>query len=68
MYIIQNRAGGMKVTHLKEELIGKLSRKGFKHACGKPLAEATFDELIDEWGRYFLLDHARRKRDQKYRF
>jgi hypothetical protein len=67
MYIIQKIAGGMKVTHWKAELIGKLSRSGFKQACGKLLEEATLDELKDEWGRYSLLEHARRKRCWEYR-
>jgi hypothetical protein len=57
----------MIMTYLKEELIGKLIRSGVVQACGKPLKEATIDELKDEWGRYYLQDHARRKRYQIYR-
>jgi hypothetical protein len=44
------------MTFLKTELMDRLMRNGVTQACGKPLQDATYAELQDEWGR-FMLQH-----------
>ncbi|MFY0544259.1 hypothetical protein [Brevibacillus sp. H7] len=47
------------MSHVKNELMVKLIRNGVTQACGKPLKEATLDELKDEWGRFTLQNISR---------
>jgi|GEM_PF-867206 len=47
------------MTFLRTELMLKLIRNGITQACGKPLADASFDELKDEWGRFMLKNSTR---------
>ena len=42
------------MNRFQTELMLKLVRNGMTQACGKPLKEASFEELKDEWGRYEL--------------
>jgi len=37
---------------LREVLMSKLLRHGITEACGKPVEEASIDELMDEWHRF----------------
>jgi len=46
---------------IKAELMLKLIRHGITLACGKPLKEATLDELRDEWGRFTLQSGSRKQ-------
>ncbi|MDT3416148.1 hypothetical protein QO009_002016 [Brevibacillus aydinogluensis] len=39
---------------LREVLVSKLLRQGLTEACGKPVEEASIDELMDEWRRFEL--------------
>lgn len=42
------------MNRFQAELMLKLVRNGITQACGKPLKQASFDELKDEWGRFQL--------------
>ncbi|MGD8191082.1 hypothetical protein ACQCN2_13975 [Brevibacillus ginsengisoli] len=42
------------MNRFQTELILRLVRNGITQACGKPLIDASMDELKDEWGRFEL--------------
>lgn len=37
---------------IRQVLLSNLIKYGFTKACGKPIKEATIEELQDEWHRY----------------
>ncbi|WP_161785230.1 hypothetical protein [Brevibacillus borstelensis] len=45
---------------LREVLITNLIKHGITEACGKPVEEASLEELHDEWARYELKRNSRR--------
>ncbi|MGO0058616.1 hypothetical protein ACTID9_00875 [Brevibacillus fluminis] len=45
---------------LKAVLVDKLLRRGITVACGKPVEEASIEELQDEWARYEMQRNPRR--------
>ncbi|NGQ94495.1 hypothetical protein G3578_04790 [Brevibacillus sp. SYP-B805] len=47
------------MTFFRGELVVKLIRNGITHACGKPLNDASFEELMDEWSRFVLRNRSR---------
>lgn len=50
------------MDRFQTELMLKLVRNGITQACGKPLKEASFDELKDEWGRFELKKRSNKKK------